>query len=291
MRIKKYLCLVLTIVLSVTFMCSCSNPSDKKEMYTSEVVENTETQTEELANVTYVKNGFFSPTLFQSEEMINAVIECEDVWSGNFESEDDIYFMEFADLNFDGQLEFIVTDKLYSDDFQFHANVYYLENGRLTKATIVDEMDDIEGYENYYTAYFDKERGEYVVIGENTATIDEYHYKNIVFELDFDGMQITIKPLLNKTTYSPDNKSGTDDVYTYYEYVSGDWLEITEHDYTVKLSELEQNDNRVEVFHGPTKDRTLEYDDYCDDHIYEKEEMLQDIISLITYDIYEPETE
>lgn len=52
---------------------------------------------------------------------------------------------------------------------------------------------------------------------------------------------------------------------------------------------MEQNDNRIEVFYGPTKDRTLHYDDYCDDHIYEKEEMLQDIISLITYDIYEPE--
>ena len=61
--------------------------------------------------------------------MITAVVEDEEIWTGEFESEKDIYFVEFADLNFDGQLEFIVTDNLYPDDFYFHANAYYLENG------------------------------------------------------------------------------------------------------------------------------------------------------------------
>ncbi len=293
MQIKKYLCLILSVILCFAFMCGCSSQDDKNEIDYSNIDDNAETQiqieepTKEMTK--YVKNGFFSPTLFQSEEMITAVVEDEEIWTGEFESEKDIYFVEFADLNFDGQLEFIVTDNLYPDDFYFHANAYYLENGRLVKATVVNELDDEDGYDNNYTAYFDKERGEYVVIGEKFAKIDEYHYKSIKFELVFDGTQITIKPLLNKTTYSPDNRSDSDNIYTYYEYISGEWVEISEHDYTIKLSNLEQNDNRIEVFYGPTKDRTLYYDDYCDNHIYEKEKMLQDIISLITYDVYEPE--
>lgn len=294
MKIKRCLCLLLLSILVAVFMCGCSNQGDKNENKSSNVVDKTETQaqTEEPTKevTTYVKNGFFSPTLFQSEEMITAVVEGEEIWAGEFESEEDIYFVEFADLNFDGQLEFIVTDNLYPDDFYFHANAYYLENGQLVKATVVNELNDVGGYDNNYTAYFDKERGEYVVIGEKFAKIDEYHYKSIKFELVFDGTQITIKPLLNETTYSPDNRSDSDNIYTYYEYISGEWIEISEHDYTIKLSDLEQNDNRIEVFYGPSKDRTLHYDDYCDDHIYEKEEMLQDIISLITYDVYEPET-
>ncbi len=293
MKIKRYLCLLLLSILVAVFMCGCSNQGDKNENNSSNVVDNTETQaqTEETTKemTTYVKNGFFSPTLFQSEEMITAVVEGEDVWTEEFESEDDIYFVEFADLNFDGQLEFIVTDNLYPDDFYFHANAYYLENGQLVKATVVNELNDVGGYDNNYTAYFDKERGEYVVIGEKYAKIDDNNNEHIIFELVFDGTQIIIKPLLNCISYSTDNTSYAEDEHTYFEYVSGEWVEISEHDYTIKLSDLEQNDNRIEVFYGPTKDRTLHYDDYCDDHIYEKEEMLQDIISLITYDKYEPE--
>lgn len=293
MRMKKYLCLILSVILCFVLMCGCSNQDDKDVVASSNVVDDNETQvqTEEPTKemTTYVKNGFFSPTLFQSEEMITAVVEGEEIWAGEFESEEDIYFVEFADLNFDGQLEFIVTDNLYPDDFYFHANAYYLENGRLVKATVVNELNDVGGYDNNYTAYFDKERGEHVVIGEKYAKIDDNNNEYIIFELVFDGTQIIIKPLLNWISYSTDNTSYAEDEHTYFEYVSGKWVEISEHDYTIKLSDLEQNDNRIEVFYGPTKDRTLHYDDYCDDHIYEKEEMLQDIISLITYDIYEPE--
>lgn len=293
MKIKKYLFLTMSLIMIMAFICGCSNQDDNNGNTSSNVVDNTETQvqTEEPTKemITYVKNGFFSPTLFQSEEMITAVVEGEEIWAGEFESEEDIYFVEFADLNFDGQLEFIVTDNLYPDDFYFHANAYYLENGRLVKATVVNELNDVDGYDNNYTAYFDKERGEYVVIGEKYAKIDDNNNEHIIFELVFDGTQIIIKPLLNCIAYSTDNTSYEDDEHTYFEYVSGEWVEISEHDYTIKLSDLEQNDNRIEVFYGPTKDRTLHYDDYCDDHIYEKEEMLQDIISLITYDIYEPE--
>ena len=159
MRMKKYLCLILSVILCFVFMCGCSNQGDKNENNFSNVVDNTETQaqTEEPTKemITYMKNGFFSPTLFQSEEMITAVVEGEEIWAGEFESEEDIYFVEFADLNFDGQLEFIVTDNLYPDDFYFHANAYYLENGRLVKATVVNELNDVDGYLNDYVCTFD----------------------------------------------------------------------------------------------------------------------------------------
>lgn len=64
--------------------------------------------------------------------MINAVINSKDLWSEGLE-DNQIYFMEFADLNFDGQIEFIVCDTLFDDKASFHANAYYLNNGQLKK--------------------------------------------------------------------------------------------------------------------------------------------------------------
>lgn len=41
----------------------------------------------------------------------------------------------------------------------------------------------MNGYDNYYTAYFDKTSGQYVVIGHNYTQPDEQHYEDLVYQL------------------------------------------------------------------------------------------------------------
>lgn len=63
----------------------------------------------------------------------------------------------------------------------------------------------------------------------------------------FDGQTITIEHLLNKTTYSTDKQSESDNQYTYYRFENEVASEISEKDYKEALSELEENDNWVEI--------------------------------------------
>ena len=195
-----------------------------------------ETATETAKPRSYVKQGFFSVSEIQANEMINAVINSKDLWSEGLE-DNQIYFMEFADLNFDGQIEFIVCDTLFDDKASFHANAYYLNNGQLKKANIIEDINPMNGYDNYYTAYFDKTSGQYVVIGHNYTQPDEQHYEDLVYQLLFDGQTITIEHLLNKTTYSTDKQSESDNQYTYYRFENEVASEISEKDYKEALSE------------------------------------------------------
>lgn len=68
MQIKKYLCLILSVILCFAFMCGCSSQDDKNEIDYSNIDDNAETQiqieepTKEMTK--YVKM-VFSPTLFK----------------------------------------------------------------------------------------------------------------------------------------------------------------------------------------------------------------------------------
>lgn len=250
---------------------------------TSDTVINIEETTEK--KITYNKQGFFTPTEAQIEEMVRIVMDYEEVWTDGLD-EDEIYFMEFADLNFDGEVEFIVCDTLYDEKSTFHANAYYVDNWQLKKAEVVDGINPMDGYDNYYTAYFDKKNGEYVVIGHNYTKPDEQYSEELIYKLMFDGEKITIEHLLNKVSYSVDNRTYEDDINTYYKFESESAVEISEKEYNIELSSIEENDDWVEIITSPIKDMNLKYDDWYSADKDEKEQLLKDALSKLTYDIY-----
>lgn len=290
MNYKNALCFILIGLIVLFSGCTQKKGTNEQDNHDYQNDVTFETATETAKPRSYVKQGFFSVSEIQANEMINAVIHSKDLWSEGLE-DNQIYFMEFADLNFDGQIEFIVCDTLFDDKASFHANAYYLNNGQLKKANIIEDINPMNGYDNYYTAYFDKTSGQYVVIGHNYTQPDEQHYEDLVYQLLFDGQTITIEHLLNKTTYSTDKQSESDNQYTYYRFENEVASEISEKDYKEALSELEENDNWVEIIKSPVEDRNVKYDDWKSASSSDKEQLLFDALSTLSYDIYVSDSE
>ena len=290
MNYKNALCFILIGLIVLFSGCTQKKGTNEQDNHDYQNDVTFETATETAKPRSYVKQGFFSVSEIQANEMINAVINSKDLWSEGLE-DNQIYFMEFADLNFDGQIEFIVCDTLFDDKASFHANAYYLNNGQLKKANIIEDINPMNGYDNYYTAYFDKTSGQYVVIGHNYTQPDEQHYEDLVYQLLFDGQTITIEHLLNKTTYSTDKQSESDNQYTYYRFENEVSSEISEKDYKEALSELEENDNWVEIIKSPVEDRNVKYDDWKSASSSDKEQLLFDALSTLSYDIYVSDSE
>lgn len=290
MNYKNALCFILIGLIVLFSGCTQKKGTNEQDNHDYQNDVTFETATETAKPRSYVKQGFFSVSEIQANEMINAVINSKDLWSEGLE-DNQIYFMEFADLNFDGQIEFIVCDNLFDDKASFHANAYYLNNGQLKKANIIEDINPMNGYDNYYTAYFDKTSGQYVVIGHNYTQPDEQHYEDLVYQLLFDGQTITIEHLLNKTTYSTDKQSESDNQYTYYRFENEVASEISEKDYKEALSELEENDNWVEIIKSPVEDRNVKYDDWKSASSSDKEQLLFDALSTLSYDIYVSDSE
>lgn len=289
MKIKSLICSASIIFTTILFISGCSvnnnNNSDLSKALnsTSDNKTNIEETTEK--EIVYKKQGFFTPTEAQIDEMVSMVMNYEDVWTDGLE-EDDIYFMEFAYLNFDGKIEFIVCDTLYDEKSLFHANAYYVDDGQLKKAEVVDGINPMDGYDNNYSAYFDKKNGEYIVIGHNYTKPDEQYSEELIYKLMFDGEKITIEHLLNKASYSVDNRTYEDDINTYYKFESEAAVEISEKEYNLKLSNIEENDDWVEIITSPIKDMNVKYDDWDSADKGEKEQLLKDALSKLTYDIY-----
>ena len=290
MNYKNALCFILIGLIVLFSGCTQKKGTNEQDNHDYQNDVTFEIATETAKPRSYVKQGFFSVSEIQANEMINAVINSKDLWSEGLE-DNQIYFMEFADLNFDGQIEFIVCDTLFDDKASFHANAYYLNNGQLKKANIIEDINPMNGYDNYYTAYFDKTSGQYVVIGHNYTQPDEQHYEDLVYQLLFDGQTITIEHLLNKTTYSTDKQSESDNQYTYYRFENEVASEISEKDYKEALSELEENDNWVEIIKSPVEDRNVKYDDWKSASSSDKEQLLFDALSTLSYDIYVSDSE
>lgn len=290
MNYKNALCFILIGLIVLFSGCTQKKGTNEQDNHDYQNDVTFETATETAKPRSYVKQGFFSVSEIQANEMINAVINSKDLWSEGLE-DNQIYFMEFVDLNFDGQIEFIVCDTLFDDKASFHANAYYLNNGQLKKANIIEDINPMNGYDNYYTAYFDKTSGQYVVIGHNYTQPDEQHYEDLVYQLLFDGQTITIEHLLNKTTYSTDKQSESDNQYTYYRFENEVASEISEKDYKEALSELEENDNWVEIIKSPVEDRNVKYDDWKSASSSDKEQLLFDALSTLSYDIYVSDSE
>lgn len=290
MNYKNALCFILIGLIVLFSGCTQKKGTNEQDNHDYQNDVTFETATETAKPRSYVKQGFFSVSEIQANEMINAVINSKDLWSEGLE-DNQIYFMEFADLNFDGQIEFIVCDTLFDDKASFHANAYYLNNGQLKKANIIEDINPMNGYDNYYTAYFDKTSGQYVVIGHNYTQPDEQHYEDLVYQLLFDGQTITIEHLLNKTIYSTDKQSESDNQYTYYRFENEVASEISEKDYKEALSELEENDNWVEIIKSPVEDRNVKYDDWKSASSSDKEQLLFDALSTLSYDIYVSDSE
>lgn len=292
MKIKKFIYLIsttFTIILSISG-CSVNNSNsiDSSNVLNStpDTVINIEETTEK--QITYNKQGFFTPTEAQIEEMVRMVMDYKDVWTKGLD-EDDIYFMEFADLNFDGKIEFVVCDTLYDEKSTFHANAYYVDNRQLKKAEVVDSINPMDGYDNYYTAYFDKKNGEYVVIGHNNTKPNELCSEDLIYKLLFDGEKITIEHLLNRTAYSVDNHTYADEKNTYYKFESESAVEISEKEFNLELGNIEGNDDWVKIINSPVKEMNIKYDDWDSADKDEKEQLLKDALSKLTYDIYVPE--
>lgn len=292
MKIKSLICSASIIFTTILFISGCSvnnnNNSDLSKALnsTSDNKTNIEETTEK--EIVYKKQGFFTPTEAQIDEMVSMVMNYEDVWTDGLE-EDDIYFMEFADLNFDGKIEFIVCDTLYDEKSLFHANAYYVDDGQLKKAEVVDGINPMDGYDNNYSAYFDKKNGEYIVIGRNYTKPDEQYSEELIYKLMFDGEKITIEHLLNKTAYSEDNHTYADDINTYYKFDLESAVEISEKEYNIELSNIEENDDWIEIISSPIKHMNIKYDEWDSADKDEKEQLLKDALSKLSYDIYVPE--
>lgn len=118
MNYKNALCFILIGLIVLFSGCTQKKGTNEQDNHDYQNDVTFETATETAKPRSYVKQGFFSVSEIQANEMINAVINSKDLWSEGLE-DNQIYFMEFADLNFDGQIEFIVCDTLFDDKASF----------------------------------------------------------------------------------------------------------------------------------------------------------------------------
>lgn len=291
MKHKNKLCLILVSIIIVFTGCTqksgTNNQSDQD--YQNDITVENATETAKLRS--YVKQGFFSASETQADEIINAVIENKELWKGDLE-DNEIYYLEFADLNFDGKIEFIVCDTLENNKSRFHSNAYYLDGGRLQKVEIVDNINPMSGFNDDYTAYFDKRNGEYVVIGNNTRIEETYSY-DTYYKLIFDGQKITTDYLIAQKNFSTTNQYEGEKQYehTFYRYDMGEAIEISESEYNSALRDIEENDDWIKIITNPTKDRDIDYDTWKSSRPLDKEALLRDALSRLTYDIYVQKSE
>ncbi|MBE6824201.1 MAG: hypothetical protein E7513_02525 [Ruminococcaceae bacterium] len=154
------------------------------------------------------------------DNIINAVLNNQSKWYDSYLAYKGYYgcgSIEFIDLNFDGNLEFIVNYPC-SDIGDSYRDIYYYENGKLIESYGGDHSPDgtYVGYLGFsLDAYYDKSTGGYKLLGTSMLNMGEGNdtvYAN--YTLNYDGSYITLNyysaetiSSSGKTTYYDDAKS------------------------------------------------------------------------------------
>ena len=181
------------------------------------------------------------------DEIIDAILETESEWakywyiSGYFYKNN----IQFLDLNFDGNYEFVVSTaggSMRNSD----SNVYYYKDGELRKAGEGDKSEVISGYSNInydLMGYYDNNTNEYKLLGTNSMRISMGDEVVGNYTLSFDGKNLDVNYY---SAYTLDSKSFTvvPSICTYYDGAYGygkigDANEISEDKYN------EINDNVI----------------------------------------------
>lgn len=181
------------------------------------------------------------------ENIIDAILKHENDWTNNW------YYggyygdgtFEFIDLNFDGNLEFVVTYPCGSMR-NISRNIYYFSGGKLCKAGGGDKSDLVSGYSGLkLTGYYDKNTNEYKLLGSSflSAYISDWTKGN--YSLFFDGKDIEINYYSAETMDSDYGKINPP-LHKYYNGAYsfgnlGDANEISESEYNAINSTMVEN--------------------------------------------------
>lgn len=128
------------------------------------------------------------------ENLINAVLDNENSWSdiwygGGYYGEGTI---EFLDLNFDGNLEFVVTYPCGSMR-NISRSIYYFSDGQLCKAGEGDKSNVVSGYSGLnLTGYYDKKTQQYKLLGSSFISVYVSVWTKGNYALSFNGKDIGI---------------------------------------------------------------------------------------------------
>lgn len=128
------------------------------------------------------------------ENIIDAILKHENDWTDNWYYSG--YYgdgtLEFLDLNFDGNLEFVVTYPCGSMG-NISRNIYYFSGGQLCKAGGGDKSNLVSGYSGIkLTGYYDKNTSKYKLLGSSFMSDSVSDWKKCNYSLSFDGKDVKI---------------------------------------------------------------------------------------------------
>lgn len=153
------------------------------------------------------------------DEIIDAILETESVWSKYWYNSAPIFiksYITFADLNFDGKNEFIVSYPCGSM-MNVDCAVYYYTDGKFLKAGGGDKSKMISGYSLVtpkLSAYFDYNTGKNKILGRSNFRSSAADYIVGDYVLSFNGKDLDVNYY---SAYSMSYPSG----YTYYDGALG----------------------------------------------------------------------
>ena len=145
------------------------------------------------------------------DNIINAVLKNEKLWNVSAWNGCGYYgygFIEFIDLNFDGKLEFVVTNPCGSMR-NVSSSVYYLSNGTLKKATGGDKSELIDSFSCInlkLSGYYNTSSKQYKIIGKSGFSLSVGNFWTGDYLLTFDGQKINVNyyssyTVTNNTNY------------------------------------------------------------------------------------------
>ena len=138
------------------------------------------------------------------DNIINAILNSENSWSRNWNYPGHYGYgrVEFLDLNFDGNLEFVVTYPCGTMR-NISCIVYYYSNGKLCKAGGGEKSDIVSGYSSYgLTGYYDTKNNTYKLTGTSAFYVSVADWIAGNFLLSFDGKNLNVKYYAAQKTYS-----------------------------------------------------------------------------------------
>ena len=138
------------------------------------------------------------------DNIINAILNSESSWSKNWYYSGYYGYgrVEFLDLNFDGNLEFVVTHPCGSMR-NISCIVYYYSNGKLCKSGGGEKSDIVSGYSSVgLTGYYDTKNKTYKIIGKSASfeSVSDWIAGN--YSLSFDGNNLNVKYYSAEKMYS-----------------------------------------------------------------------------------------
>lgn len=221
------------------------------------------------------------------ENFISALLESENKW---YNSD-----FTFIDLNFDGELEFITTNRVGATATTMPAVAYYYENGRVQKAN--GSFTTFLSYDGLGSpiGYYDKVSKQYMLLGHTHLHFDAANNWGGSFVLDFDNGNIIMNYYSAKEVIGDFQTEPTIHYYNganavadgpFGDYFSADCNEITEKEYN------EINDKKLEkLVNINMKCETINSSDWEKYSASEKRQALEKSYDAFTYDRYNDDSD